>query len=123
MVLKQKNPYWTAKAKEDLKEITKYYKKEISINMAHKKVKDLKHYADLLADNPLLGFYEQALSSEPQGFRSLVHEHYKIIYFIEDDIIYISAIFDCRQNPDIYQINNNKYELRIRQSSGSRTTC
>ena len=85
MVLKQKNPYWTAKAKEDLKEITKYYKK---------------HYADLLADNPLLGFYEQALSSEPQGFRSLVHEHYKIIYFIEDDIIYISAIFDCRQNPD-----------------------
>ena len=25
MVLKQKNPYWTAKAKEDLKEITKYY--------------------------------------------------------------------------------------------------
>ena len=50
MVLKQKNPYWTAKAKEDLKEITKYYKKEISINMAHKKVKDLKHYADLLAD-------------------------------------------------------------------------
>ena len=36
MVLKQKNPYWTAKAKEDLKEITKYYKKEISINMAHK---------------------------------------------------------------------------------------
>ena len=91
MVLKQKNPYWTAKAKEDLKEITKYYKKEVSINMAHKKVKDLKHYAD---------FYEQALSSEPQGFRSLVHEHYKIIYFIEDDIIYISAIFDCRQNPD-----------------------
>ena len=68
--------------------------------MAHKKVKDLKHYADLLADNPLLGFYEQALSSEPQGFRSLVHELYKIIYFIEDDIIYISAIFDCRQNPD-----------------------
>lgn len=100
MVLKQKNPYWTAKAKEDLKEITKYYKKEISINMAHKKVKDLKHYADLLADNPLLGFYEQALSLESQGFRSLVHEHYKIIYFIEDDIIYISAIFDCRQNPD-----------------------
>ena len=47
MVLKQKNPYWTAKAKEDLKEITKYYKKEVSINMAHKKVKDLKHYADL----------------------------------------------------------------------------
>ena len=88
MVLKQKNPYWTAKAKEDLKEITKYYKKEISINMAHKKVKDLKHYADLLADNPLLGFYEQALSSEPQGFRSLVHEHYKIIYFIEETYIY-----------------------------------
>ena len=37
MVLKQKNPYWTAKAKEDLKEITKYYKKEISINMPTRK--------------------------------------------------------------------------------------
>ena len=68
MVLKQKNPYWTAKAKEDLKEITKYYKKEISINMAHKKVKDLKHYADLLADNPLLGFYEQAYPRSRKAF-------------------------------------------------------
>ena len=69
MVLKQKNPYWTAKAKEDLKEITKYYKKEVSINMAHpKKVKDLKHYADLLADNPLLGFMSKPYPRSRKAF-------------------------------------------------------
>ena len=68
MVLKQKNPYWTAKAKEDLKEITKYYKKEISINMAHKKVKDLKHYADLLADNPLSVFMSKLYPRSRKAF-------------------------------------------------------
>lgn len=67
--------------------------------MAHKKVKDLKHYADLLADNPLLGFMSKPYPRSRKAFGLLfmsITNH----LFIEDDIIYISAIFDCRQNPD-----------------------
>ena len=62
MFLKLKISYWTAMAKEDLKEITKYYKKENSINMNHKKVKDMKHYNDFLAPKPHLRIPPQTLS-------------------------------------------------------------
>ncbi len=100
MVLKKKAPYWTAKAKQDLKEIAKYYKKEASKDIALKKTKSIKYYADLLEANPLLGFKEPLLDDEPEEFRSLIHGYYKIIYHIEHDVAYINCIFDCRQDPD-----------------------
>ena len=33
------------------------------------------------------------------GHRRIVTDHYKIIYRIEDQVIYITDIFDTRQNP------------------------
>lgn len=100
MVLKKSTPYWTNKAKNDLKEIAKYLKKEASKDIASKQSKNIKYYANLLGENPLLGFKESLLESEPEGFRSLIHEYYKIVYYIENDSVYIARIFDCRQDPD-----------------------
>lgn len=100
MVLKKSTPYWTNKAKNDLKEIAKYLKKEASKDIASKQSKNIKYYANLLGENPLLGFKEPLLESEPEGFRSLIHEYYKIVYYIENDSVYIARIFDCRQDPD-----------------------
>lgn len=100
MVVKKNAPYWTAKAKKDLKDITKYLKKETSKGFASKQRNDIKHYADLLGPNPLLGFQEPLLENEPEGFRSLIHSNYKIVYYIENGHIYIARIFDCRQDPN-----------------------
>lgn len=50
---------------------------------------------------PHMAAVEPLLIDEPQIFRSLViRHHYKAIYYIEEDCIYIAAIWDCRQNPE-----------------------
>ncbi len=100
MVLKTCTLYWTAKAKRDLKDIAGYLKKEASKEIAYKQVKSIKHCADLLETNPLLGFKEPLLDCMAVEYRSLVHGHYKIVYSVEDGTIYINSIFDCRQAPD-----------------------
>ena len=49
---------------------------------------------------PQMAAVEPLLINEPQTFRSLViRNHYKAIYYIEKDIIYIAAVWDCRQSP------------------------
>lgn len=100
MVLKKNVLYWTTEAKKDLKNIAKYYKKEASKEVASKQTKSIKHYADLLVANPLLGFKEPLLENTAKEYRSLIHGNYKIVYRIENDIVYINRIFDCRQDPN-----------------------
>ena len=49
---------------------------------------------------------EQELSDFEEEYRSLVvQKHFKIIYFIEHNSIFITAVWDSRQNP---QTNVNK---------------
>ena len=44
---------------------------------------------------------EWLLEEFSREYRSLVvMRKYKVIYFIEDEIVHISAIWDCRRNPD-----------------------
>jgi len=53
-----------------------------------------------LSDFPQMAPIEPELIGYSNTYRSLVVEKsYKVIYFIEDDSIIISALFDCRQDP------------------------
>jgi len=69
--------------------------------------------ADILSATAHLEYFpdmaaqEQALSDRPECFRSLVvRHHYKVVYFVANQQIYIADIWDCRQDPDmlIYRI-------------------
>lgn len=53
----------------------------------------------VLATNPQAGQREELLVEREQEFRYLVEGNYKIIYWLESEKAIISAIFDCRQNP------------------------
>jgi len=52
-----------------------------------------------LTKEPLIGPIEENLIELKQGHRYLVEGNYKIIYRVISDNIYITDIFDCRQNP------------------------
>jgi addiction module RelE/StbE family toxin len=53
-----------------------------------------------LADQPFMGHVEQLLDDLPGGYRSLlVGKRYKAVYRIEDEIITIVTIHDCRRDP------------------------
>jgi toxin ParE1/3/4 len=55
--------------------------------------------ADTLLEQPLAGQKEYLLEHLELGHRRLVEGHYKIIYKIVDEYIYITDIFDSRQDP------------------------
>ena len=53
-----------------------------------------------LRDFPRLASLEPILDSEPEAFRSLVvAHHYKVIYYFDNETVYIIDLWDCRQSP------------------------
>jgi len=53
-----------------------------------------------LRDFPQIAPIEPELIGFAHTYRSLVVKNsYKIIYYIESNTVFISALFDCRQNP------------------------
>lgn len=56
--------------------------------------------ADTLLLQPLKGQKEPFLDHLGLGHRRLIEGHCKIIYRVDNKYIYITDIFDSRQNPD-----------------------
>ncbi len=56
--------------------------------------------ADTLTLQPLQGQKEPFLEHMGLGHRRLVVDHYKIIYRVDGEYIYVTDIFDSRQDPD-----------------------
>lgn len=92
---------WDPIAKEQITEIFNFYKTRYGVRTAKKITDAIRQSSKRLKEQPLLGFKEPLLLTNPHGYRSLIEGNYKIVYCLEkDNYIRIAAIFDCRQNPD-----------------------
>jgi|SRR6056297_547771 plasmid stabilization system protein ParE len=81
--------------------IHEYHKKEGNISKGIAIQKKIVQMTQLLGDNPLLGKKEKQLVDMGLGHRSLVIDrHYKVIYRIGKVDLYITDIFDVRQDPE-----------------------
>ncbi|MEM8894888.1 MAG: type II toxin-antitoxin system RelE/ParE family toxin [Bacteroidota bacterium] len=56
--------------------------------------------ADGLAVNPYKGQREEYLQHLNEGHRRIIEGHFKIVYKVENDILYITDFFDSRQSPE-----------------------
>jgi len=90
---------FTHSAKLRLRNIYEYYSFEANRELAKKIRGQIFDVIILLKDNPFLGQIEELLSDLREGHRRLVKGNYKIIYKIKGDVIYITDIFDSRQDP------------------------
>jgi toxin ParE1/3/4 len=90
---------WTNFAISELKNIFLYYRMVAGDKTADKIRKSIFNSTKPLIKNPLIGAIEENLTELKQGHRYLVEGNYKIIYRLIDNNIYITDIFDCRQNP------------------------
>ena len=92
--------FWTAFAERQLDDIYAYIQHYSSRSAAdiYNKIVD---ESALLARFPRMWAIEPLLASYPEEYRSfIVRKHYKVVYYIENDsVIYVVAVFDCRQNP------------------------
>jgi toxin ParE1/3/4 len=82
-----------------LKHIYQYYNTVASIPVANKIRQAVIDKISSLKKFPLKGQIEENLKDLHQDHRYLVTGHIKIIYRIYKDIVYITDIFDTRQDP------------------------
>lgn len=91
---------WELQAHKQLKGIFYFLKENASLKIAQRIRANIKSTADRLGRFPFLGQIEASLVGRAYNYRSLVTEkHYKIIYYIEKETVYIFAIWDVRQDP------------------------
>ena len=91
---------WLEFAEEDIESIYRFYAEHKSIKAANKIYNDILDATDSLADFPQMAQIEPDLSDDGEEYRALVvRKHFKVVYFIECDSVYIASIWDCRQNP------------------------
>jgi toxin ParE1/3/4 len=90
---------WSELSEHQLKDIFDYYSFEASPRIADKIINRIINSVSVLEKNPLSGQKEELLSEYPEDFRYIVESNYKIIYWLNGNIITIASVFDCRQNP------------------------
>lgn len=83
-----------------LDDIWDYYATEASERVADRITKKIVDDIDWLVDHPRGGQYEPLLDHLGLGHRRKVSGNYKIIYRIIGDLIFLSDIFDARQDPE-----------------------
>lgn len=93
--------YWTDFSEKELQNIFSYYQEKASIRVANEITEGIVNETNILESNPYIGQIEESLRDRTKDFRHLIHNNYKIIYWINLDKnqIEIWDIFDCRQEP------------------------
>jgi plasmid stabilization system protein ParE len=90
---------WTDSAIEDLQNIFNYYQNNSSRNVVIKIGNSIIEATLNLSKNPKIGRKEDLLPNKKEELRFIIDGNYKILYFIENNFIFVLTIFDCRQNP------------------------
>ena len=92
---------WLSNALEDWETAVDYGLRTFGERITERFNRELEKCEKRLLVNPYMGKLEPLLESAPQGFRSIVFQrHYKLVYYIEGDLICIVALFDTRRNPN-----------------------
>ena len=99
---------WTKSALASLYDIYKYYMENVSITIAYKIRVNILATAAQLKKHSYIGKIEELLKDMEGGHRYIAKDNYKIIYKIQANTIYITDIFDTRQNPDKIKSRNFK---------------
>ena len=88
---------WTETAQEDLKKIYEFIS-GYSPDSAKKIIRQI-----LMKPKELISGFENmgAFDEINPKYRRLIVGNYKILYSSNQNIVYINAIFDCRQNPKL----------------------
>lgn len=93
--------FWTDFAKEELQKNFQYLKDNASLRVARNETRKLVKETRRLKKQPEIGQIEELLADRKLEFRYLVHQTYKIIYWINKDEnrIEIVDVFHTQQYP------------------------
>ncbi len=98
-VVKGREIIWTLTALKNTKKIHQFYSKTANRDVADKIVEQIFNYVKSLNHSSFVGQAEECLKSLKKDHRYLVLDHCKIIYRVEKSKVFITHVFDTRQNP------------------------
>ena len=92
---------WQTKAKEGRRQIAAYIGKKFGTKYMKNFRQEVDQTAQMLIQSPNIGFIDPLFSDRPQTYRSvIINGQNKLVYRIDDDIIYIVAFWDTRMEPE-----------------------
>jgi toxin ParE1/3/4 len=91
---------YTEQAIQSLEESLDFIAEQVSLEKLIEIRKQILDAADTLISQPFKGQKEPYLEHLGLDHRRLIQGHYKIIYRIIGDYVYITDIFDSRQDPE-----------------------
>jgi plasmid stabilization system protein ParE len=86
-------------AAKKIEEIYFYYAQEASLRVADRLIKSIFEKINSLKKAPLIGSPDEYLALLKKGHRKIYLSHYKIVYRIKGELIYVTDVFDSRQHP------------------------
>jgi len=98
--------FWTKFALNSLSDIYKYYQENVSLTISQNIKDSVLSSSRQLEKQFHSGQIEELLIDLDEGHRYILRGNYKIIYKIYNHKIYITDVFDTRQNPE--KIKNRK---------------
>ena len=90
---------YTEQANASLQECLDFFPPEVSQEKVNEVRDRILDKADKLLNNPHIGQIEEHLEHQGKSHRRIIEGYYKIIYRVEGEIIYVTDIFDSRQDP------------------------
>ena len=94
--------FWTDFAKAELRNNFEYLIENASYGIAKNEIRKIVFETFRLIKQPEIGSIEPSLKNRTKEYRYLVHQTYKIIYWInnEKNQIEIMDVFDTQQHPE-----------------------
>lgn len=72
----------------------------MSITTANRIREEVLSSTNQLEKHSLSGQIEHNLQNLEKGYRYIIKGNYKVIYKVQNQMVYITDVFDTRQNPD-----------------------
>jgi plasmid stabilization system protein ParE len=99
--------FWTKFALNSLHNIFNYYKENVNKLVAQNIKNSILSGTRQLEKQPLSGTIEKLLLNMEEGHRYIIRGNYKIIYKIQNKKLFITDVFDTRQDPESIKRNSD----------------
>lgn len=99
---------WTDYAKEGRDQIADYIYDRFGEKRSMKFLDDVDEAVDMILHHPSIGTIDPLFADRSVTYRSVIVDGLsKMVYHVEDEVIYISAMWDCRREPQVQAEQTN----------------
>ena len=92
---------WTERARRQRDDVANYIRSQFGAKRKHQFIQEIRDTTDLLKLSPGIGKLDPLFEDRPQAYRSvIINGLNKLVYRVEDDIIYIVGFWDTRMDDE-----------------------